>query len=138
MSPSTYYLECGRHVARLHRRRRRRAYAPTRNTAGHDNMRYGIWIWLSTNPETTIESNYSEKLTKVRNSLSCWELRCLTLLGKIVVLKSLTASQLVYILLPLPTNHSAINEINSMFLNFLWDGKGDKIKRDIMISDYNN
>ena len=39
MSQSTYYLECGRHVARLHRRRRRRAYAPTRYTAGHDNMR---------------------------------------------------------------------------------------------------
>ena len=95
-------------------------------------------IWLSTNPEATIEANYSEKLTKVRNSSSCWELRRLTLLGKIVVLKSLIASQLVYISSPLPTNHSAIIEINSMFFNFLWDGKGDKIKRDIMISDYNN
>ena len=27
----------GRHVARLHRRRRRRAYAPTNNSASHDN-----------------------------------------------------------------------------------------------------
>ena len=35
MSLSTYLLECGRHVARL--RRRRRAYAPTSNTASHDN-----------------------------------------------------------------------------------------------------
>ena len=43
MSLSTYYLEYGRHVARLHRhRRRRRAYAPTRTTAGHDNMRKSI------------------------------------------------------------------------------------------------
>ena len=25
-----------------------------------------------------------------------------------------------------------------MFFNFLWDGKDDKTKRDIMISDYNN
>ena len=97
-----------------------------------------LGIWLSTNPETTIEANYSEKLTKVRNSLSCWELRRITLLGKIVVLKSLIASQLVYILSPLPTNHGDINELNNMFFNFLWDGKGDKIKRDIMISDYNN
>ena len=40
MSLTTYYLKYGRHVARLHRRRRRRrAYAPTKNTAGHDNMR---------------------------------------------------------------------------------------------------
>ena len=61
-----------------------------------------------------------------------------TLLDKIAVLKSLIASQLVYILSPLPTNHSAINEINSMFFNFSWVDKGDKIKRDITISDYNN
>ena len=36
MSLSTYLLEYGRHDARL-RRRRRRAYAPTSNTASHDN-----------------------------------------------------------------------------------------------------
>ena len=41
-SLSTYYLEYGRDVAQLHRRRRRRAYAPTRNTAGLDNMRKSI------------------------------------------------------------------------------------------------
>ena len=35
MSLSTYYLEYGRHVARL--RCRRGALAPTNNTASHDN-----------------------------------------------------------------------------------------------------
>ena len=35
MSMSTYLLDYGRHVAWL--RRRRRAYAPTSNTASHDN-----------------------------------------------------------------------------------------------------
>ena len=42
MSLWTYYLEYGRHVARLHHRHRRRAYVPTKNTAGHDNMRKSI------------------------------------------------------------------------------------------------
>jgi len=39
MSLSTYYLEYGRHVGQLRRRRRRRrrTYAPTSNTASHDN-----------------------------------------------------------------------------------------------------
>ena len=41
MSLLTYYLEDDRHLARLHRRRRRRcrrrAYAPTSNTASRDN-----------------------------------------------------------------------------------------------------
>ena len=44
----------------------------------------------------------------------------------------------MYILSPLPTNHNAIGEIHNILFNFLWDGKGDKIKRDIMISDYEN
>ena len=97
-----------------------------------------LGVWLSTNPKTTIAANYNQKLTKIRNSLSCWDLRRLTLLGKITVLKSLIASQLVYILSPLPSNHSALAEINNMFFNFPWDGKGDKVKRNIMINDYEN
>ena len=47
MSLSTYYLECGRHVARL-RRRRRRAYAPTNNTPSHDNHeKFNSWVSFS-------------------------------------------------------------------------------------------
>ena len=48
MSLTTYYLEYGRHVARLRRRRRRRrrrAYAPTSNTASHDNHeKINSWV----------------------------------------------------------------------------------------------
>ena len=45
MSLSTYYLECGRHVARLGRRRRRRAYAPTSITTSHDNHeKINSWV----------------------------------------------------------------------------------------------
>ena len=91
-----------------------------------------------TNPEITIELNYSEKLEKLKKVLSSWNYRRLTLFGKITVLKSLIASQLVYILAPLPTNHHALKEINSLFYDFLWSGKGDKIKRDVMINDYAN
>ena len=49
-------LEYGRHVARLHRRRRRRAYAPTSNTASHGThekidswvpFSSLIWVWGS-------------------------------------------------------------------------------------------
>jgi len=45
MSLSTYYLEYGRHVGQLRRRRRRRAYAPTSNTASHDNHeKINSWV----------------------------------------------------------------------------------------------
>ena len=58
------------------------------------------------------------------------------MLGKITVIKSLAASQLVYILSPLQTNHEALKEINAIFFQFLSDEKGDKIKRNVMIKDY--
>ena len=54
--------------------------------------------------------------------------------------KSLIVSPLVYILSPLPTNQRVLEEINTLFFHFLWNGKGDnyKIKRNTMISDYSN
>ena len=68
--------------------------------------------------------------------MGCWKLRRLGLLGKLAVLKILIASQLVYIFSPLQTHYMAIKEINVMFYNFLWNDKGDKIKRKVMINDY--
>ena len=51
MSLPTSYLKEGRHLARLHRHRRRRrhrAYAPTSNTASHDNHeRINSWVSFS-------------------------------------------------------------------------------------------
>ena len=95
-----------------------------------------LGVWLSTGPEKMLKVNYEEKITKLKASLGCWELRRLSLLGTITVLKSLIVSQLTYILSPLPTNQCAIGEVNTLFFKFLWDGKGDKIKRDMMISDH--
>ena len=68
--------------------------------------------------------------------MGCWKLRRLGLLDKLTVLKSLKASQLVNIFSPLQTNHTAIKEIKVMFYNFLWNDKGDKIKRKVMINDF--
>ena len=87
-----------------------------------------LGVWFSTNPEEVLEANYADKLAKVFNSLGCWELRTLSLLGKITVLKSRIVSQLLYVLSPLPTNQRVLEEINTLFFNFLWNGKGDKIK----------
>jgi len=89
-----------------------------------------------TTAHVTIYLNYKDKIEKIKSILGCWKLRRLGLLGKITVLKSLIASQLVYIFSPLQTNHTAIKEINVMFYNLLWNDKGNKIKRMVMIIDY--
>ena len=63
-----------------------------------------LGVWISSDFMVSMEANYNEKLLKIRNCLSCWEYLRLSLLGKIVVLKSLIASQLVYILSPQSAN----------------------------------
>ena len=56
--------------------------------------------------------------------------------GKIAVLKTLVASQLVYVLSPFPSNAGVIKDVNRVFYAFLWNGKEDKIKRDVVINGY--
>ena len=97
-----------------------------------------LGLWLSTDPDLAKTLNYKEKTEKIRKLLSCWKYRRLTLLGKITVLKSLIASQLVYLFVPLPSNHYAIKELNDIFYYFLWNGKCDKIKRKVMINEPGN
>ena len=56
-------------------------------------------------------------------------------MGKITLIKSLLVSQLIYILTPLPTYTNALQMVNKLLFEFLWD-KGDKIKREHIIRDY--
>ena len=69
--------------------------------------------------------------------MGSWSARNLTLLGKIAILKSLVVSQIVYLLSSLPSPPGVIKEVNCLLYDFLWDSKGDKIKRTEMINEYN-
>lgn len=79
-----------------------------------------LGVWFSTDQDMAISLNYTEKLTKIKSILGCWKFRRLSLVGKIVVLKSLVASQLVYVFSPLQTNHEVIKEINKLFFQFFY------------------
>ena len=91
-----------------------------------------LGVWFSTSVEEAAMLNYQEKKEKISKIVNCWQVRRLTLLGKITVIKSLAASQLVYIMSPLPSSQSHLKEIHQILYNFLWDGRGDKIKRSVM------
>ena len=97
-----------------------------------------LGVWLSTDPEITTKLNFFEKIEKMRNCLGCWTFRRLSLIGKITVLKSLAASQVTHLLSPLQTDSQIIKQINDLFFYFLWNGKGDKIKRNVITQNYGN
>ena len=109
---------------------------PERNLKWAKDSVKALGVWFSVNSTKSLALNYKEKTEKIRNITENWAVRRLTMFGKITIIKAFLVSQLVYILTPLPTHHSALKDINTSLYKFLWDGKGDKIKRSIMINDY--
>lgn len=93
-------------------------------------------VWFSTLEDRSLYLNFTEKIEKIKGILDNWSARRLTLLGKITIIKTLAVSQIVYILSSLPTPPDIIKKTNSILYDFLWDGKGDKIKRTTMINNY--
>ena len=80
-----------------------------------------------------VNSNYNDKLIKVRSWINRWNKRDLTLMGKCTVIKTLLFSQLTYLVSPLPRpDASFIRIFDSIIFHFLWGCKRDKIKRDII------
>ena len=57
-------------------------------------------------------------------------------MGKITVIKSLALSKLVHLLTALPNlTQSRLNELTSLFYNFIWNNKPDRVKRNTLIGD---
>ena len=90
-----------------------------------------LGVSFSSSKEEAVMLNNQEKKEKI---LSCWLLRTLTLLGKVTVIKSLAASQLVYIMSYLPSSQSYLKEIHQLLYN--WNGRGNKIKRSVKLNEY--
>ena len=114
----------------------RRKIAAYQNISWPSHKVKALGVWLSTIKEEATTLNYEEKKETISKTIENWQFRRLTLLGKIVVIKNLLASQLGYIMSPLPTSSEHLKDINNLLYQFLWDGKRDKIKRAEMINDY--
>ena len=58
-------------------------------------------------------------------------------MGNIVVIKNFAFPKLIYPFTSLSNPSSDIvQRLEKIMFNFIWDGKPDKIKRDILIQDY--
>ena len=93
-------------------------------------------LFNSTNEDVT-SRNLESKIANVKKEIAQWKRRYLTPIGKITVIKSLLLSKFVHILMTLPPPTTCkIKEIESMFYDFLWQGRKDLVKRTKMVQDY--
>jgi hypothetical protein len=88
-------------------------------------------------PIKTTEENFEEAVKKLKNIANKWINRKTTLSGKIAVIKSLLLPQLTYILsITASPKEEKIKEINRIFYDFINSGGTEKIKRNILIGNY--
>ena len=81
---------------------------------------------------------FSEKIERVKNSLSSWSAGRLTLLGKMTIIKALAVSQIVHVLTSLPTHQGALQEINILLIWLSLGKQRDKVRRTQMIRNDDN
>ena len=94
-----------------------------------------LGIYVGHDDRNKIESmNWDNKLIKIQAVLSMWKMRNLTLYGKIVVLKFLVISQIVYAATVLHVPKSFVQKIEKIVYTFLWGSKREKVKRTVCIN----
>jgi hypothetical protein len=95
-----------------------------------------LGIRLSNNPKDIVYENFHSKIESLIKQLHWWKARNLSLQGRILIVKSVGLSKFQYLasLLYIPEN--VIREINSIIYEFVWNGKSDKVKRDILEQNY--
>lgn len=97
-----------------------------------------LGVNFSLNLGLIFDLNYKEKLKRMTQTINCWRMRNLSLIGKICVIKSLVLPQLLYLfsVLSVKIPQKFFRELNSLFFKFIWSGGNDRVKRKFMCNDY--
>jgi len=95
-------------------------------------------LGISFNKNNIVDNEtYSNALNKLKSKLNMWKMRNLSLIGKIQIIKTFGVSQMLYISNMVGCPEYFIDEVKKYIYDFLWNGK-DKVKRKVMVADYNN
>ena len=88
-----------------------------------------LGIWFTRDDNTCTQLNFNERIKNIKQVLEIWKLRALSWKGKITILKSLIAPQLIHLLSTLYTPASILEEIDKLFFDFLWANKPPRVKK---------
>ena len=95
-----------------------------------------LGVYFGLNYENTRSLNWNSNADKFKKSLSLWRKRKLTLFGKVVIIKTMALSQLMYLAKCIETpNDEFITMLNKEMYEFLWDGKTDRIQRKVLMAN---
>ena len=98
-----------------------------------------LGVNISVDKDVLIDTNYNCLIDKIRDKVELWKKRKLSIFGRILIIKTLLFSQLIYKMNVLPfLPESSIKEIHKIILDYLWESKPPSIAHTTMINGYEN
>ena len=94
---------------------------------------YGIIIGTG----NYITPNLDNAISKTKKKMLAFQGRFITMRGKAVIIKTLFINIFVYIATVLPIPNSYCKKIQSMFFQFLWSGKPQYLKQQVLYAPFN-
>ena len=93
-----------------------------------------LGIFVGRNIKEVEKMNWEGKIEKVKRIVNVWKMRNLTYYGKVVILKILVTSQIIYLASAVPVPSNVVKEINKLMYSFLWSSRKEKVKRSVCIN----
>ena len=94
---------------------------------------YALGTAFSYNRNLCESENFTSKINKLQKLFNIWSQRDLSLYGRILITKTLGLSKLIYSSACVQTPTQVSEIVNKLVVNFIWNGKKPKIKRDTLI-----
>ena len=82
--------------------------------------------------------NFYDKLKFIKNTISRWQMRNLTMIGRIHIIKTFILSKFQYNWSNDSVPKQFIKLLNRIIFKFIWNGKREKIKRTTLIKNVQN
>ena len=95
-----------------------------------------LGVYFGLNKEECNKLNWESKMNKAKNLMKSWEKRHLSIMGKILIIKTLIIPQFTYIASVTFLSKEQIAELEKEIYKFIWNGKRDRVKRQTLIADF--
>ena len=79
-----------------------------------------LGIHITYDVKLLVEKNFKQRLEKIRNTINLWEVRGLSIHGKVTIIKAFLLSKMIYPSFALPTPPEIIKEFNTILVVSEW------------------
>ena len=90
----------------------------------------------SYNTDLAFERNFGDTISNISNVLNLWSLRGLSLLGRVLIFKTLGFSKIQYLAAISEAPTKVIDELKAIQNRFIWKHSTTKIKHSTLKADY--